>query len=425
MTRHTARTVREAPAEARREAVRRWCGDHRTRIAEMVGALVRVPTTAPDEPAAHPLLTGYLLGAGLWAEIQKPHPRLAEHPDYTAPFLPGAPAPRDNMRAGLKAGDTLPTVLFSVHTDVVPPDGHPEPWSGRFDGTRVHGRGSADTKNNIVMVVEALRCLRELGLTPRANVLVDLVGDEEAGGTGALSTILHGCPVDEVVVLEPTGLRVHHGHRGCVGFEITASGTTGHMGSAADRQGPVERCLRAVDQLRAVEERWLDEAPTTPGFIGVDRPLRLNISGITADSWHGSTPSSCTLRASLGYLPPRDRDRARAEIAAAVLDPAGRGDGLALHWRGIGNDGYVGDAEGATARRLRDAARTAGVDPGSPQAWHVSCDARLYARHTSAETVVFGGGELALAHSDHESVDIDQVLAGVHVLVEFLAADGG
>jgi acetylornithine deacetylase/succinyl-diaminopimelate desuccinylase-like protein len=36
--------------------------------------------------------------------------------------------------------------------------------------------------------------------------------------------------------------------------------------------------------------------------------------------------------------------------------------------------------------------------------------------------VMFGSGELDSAHSDHESVDVDQVLLGTSILVDFLAA---
>ncbi|WP_181919429.1 M20 family metallopeptidase [Alkalilimnicola ehrlichii] len=313
----------------------------------------------------------------------------------------------------------MPAVIFSVHVDVVPPANHPEPWSGRFDGTRVHGRGSADTKCNIVMLLEAMHAMQELGITPRANVLLDLVTDEEAGGNGALSALLHGVEAQEAVVLEPTSLRVYHGHRGCVGFEVVATSSAGHMGTAQGTS-PIDDCLGVVQRLRELEARWLVEARDVPGFSDLERPLQLNLSGIHADAWHGSTPTECKLRASLGFLPSKSREEAQAEIAAAVLG-ASDADRLDLRWVGIRNEAFIGDANAGAATRLRRAAYEVGGIESQPQAWCVSCDARHYARLAGAETVVFGSGDLEQAHTDSESVEVDQVVLGAAVLVYYLS----
>lgn len=400
------------------EVIRQWCSRNRRRLAKEIGALVRLPTAPPGDSPCVPEVRGLLWEAGLATRDEPAHPALAEHPDYTPPFLPGQAPARPNLSGERCFAPDLPTVLLSIHHDVIPPLDHPEPWSGRFDGTRVHGRGAADTKNNIVMAAAAVRCVQECGLPPRANIVVDVVTDEEAGGAGALSTIMHGRDADEVVVLEPTSLRVHHGHRGCVGFTVTASGSGGHMGCADPGTSPIERCADAIARLRGLERRWLEEAEGDPHFPPVPRPLQLNLSGIHADTWHGATLSSCEFRASLGFLPPRSREQAWAEIAQA-LD----GAGLELAWHGIRNEGYVGDPHGRAITRLRSAVRAAGADPGEPRAWQVSCDARLYARLTSAQTMVFGCGDLEQAHAATESVDVDQVLIGVAALVHHLVVE--
>lgn len=396
-----------------------WIEDRRATVAQAIGELVRIATIAPHEPDAHAALAGYLRGAGFDVVTEPPHPDLAAHPDFTRPFLPGLDPPRPSLRATRAAVPDGPIALFSAHVDVVPPAEHPEPWSGRFDGTWVHGRGSADTKNNIVMLVEAVRCLDELGIPVRAGVTLDLVGDEEAGGNGALSAVLHGRNATEVVVLEPTGLRVLHGHRGCVSFAVTAESAVSHLGSAHPGSSPVDACFAAGTRLRRLMTRWLDASRSWPDFAGPPDPVQLGVTGIRAEGWHGSIPRRCVMSVSLGYLPDRTLDEVRAEIAAAV----GTGDGavsLAVSWHGIHNDAYLGAADGPTATRLRRAAARHGVT-FPPRAWHVSCDARLYARVGGFDTVIFGSGDLALAHGDQEAVDVDEVGRGIAILVDFLA----
>lgn len=410
---------RGAPSMDSMETVRDWCGERRSNMAYSVSQLVKVPTVAPDEPKAYGLLTEMLTEVGLQVVVEAPHPELFKHPLHTPPFLLGKHEPRPNLRARLPVPSDKKAVLFSVHTDVVPAAGE-NAWSGHYDGTRVHGRGSADTKANIVMLVEALRCCQELELPLRCQPFVDLVTDEEAGGNGALSTLLHGCPAEEVIVLEPTSLRVHHGHRGCVSFVVRAVAKEGHIGSKAGHAGPIEQCFKVYQRLSRIEQEWLEQAANSSDFPSSPQPLRLNLSSIRADGWHGSAPADCIMTASLGFLPGRSQDSVRAEIEEAVREVADGSKSPYVEWHGIRNGAFLGRADGPVARRLRTAALRAGAPTAPPSAWHVSCDARLYVELANAETVIFGCGDLGVAHTSHESVDMDQISHGVAALVYFL-----
>lgn len=402
-------------------AVTKWAAAHRDHVATMIGHLAKIPTPAPREPDIYPAIAEYGRAVGLRSRIEPPHSRLAEHPDYTAPFLPGGDKPRPNLRATFQR-EAAQSVLFSVHADVVPPFGHPEPWTGRFDGERVHGRGTADTKANIVMVIEALRCMADLGIQPRANVAIDVVSDEEAGGNGALSTILHGCAADEVIVLEPTSLRVFSGHRGCLSFTVISESAPAHMGSAAAQANPVQDSLEVISALRRLADVWLNEARSWPEFVPPPPPLQLNVSGIRAESWHGMSPVRCGVKVSLGFLPDRKPGQARAEITAAIDAVPGDARRTVL-WEGIHNDAFLAAASSPVGARLRRSAGRHGVGELQPRGWHVSCDARLYAGVAGLDTAIFGCGDLGEAHTDHESVAVDQVLDGIAIVVDFLSPD--
>jgi acetylornithine deacetylase len=230
---------------------------------------------------------------------------------------------------------------------------------------------------------------------------------------------LHGCAADEVVVLEPTGLEVFHGHRGCLSFIVVSDAPAGHMGSAGGRVNPIEDCLEVVGGLRRLAADWLAQARSWPDFAGPPTPIQLNVSGIQAAGWHGASPHRCRLDVSLGFLPDRTPEQARSEIEAAVGAGA---DGCRrlVSWEGIHNGAYLGSADSPVARRLRRSARRYGAAAGRPRAWHVSCDARLYARLAGLDAVIFGSGDLGQAHTASEAVAVDQVTRGIAILVDFL-----
>lgn len=79
----------------------------------------------------------------------------------------------------------LRPVLLMAHQDVVP-IGNQEwdfsPFSGYYDGEFIHGRGTADTKNTLVGILEATESLLKQNWVPRRTLLLSFGYDEEISG---------------------------------------------------------------------------------------------------------------------------------------------------------------------------------------------------------------------------------------------------
>ncbi|MGC0365772.1 acetylornithine deacetylase/succinyl-diaminopimelate desuccinylase-like protein [Rhodococcus sp. 27YEA15] len=139
--------------------------------AELVG-LVGIPSVAvegfPDEPlfAAHEMIVGLLTDAGV-DEVE----------DL---LIPGKTAPV--IRACVPGPVGAPTVLLYSHYDVVPAD-DVELWDSppfeadKRDGA-LYGRGTADSKANIIAMIGALRVF---GGRPPVTVKFVIEGQEEFG----------------------------------------------------------------------------------------------------------------------------------------------------------------------------------------------------------------------------------------------------
>jgi acetylornithine deacetylase len=403
------------------EELQGWLRANRPYFVELLADLVRAPTTSPQERLAFPLLTEAFRRFGDVIE-QPRHQDLETHPDANQnPYLGMAAADRANLSVSLPhVGGELRT-LFSAHVDVVPA---PSEFGAAFDpvvqGDRVRGRGAVDTKGNIVMLAAALAFISEAGLRRTREVVVDLVVEEEIGGNGALSSVLHQPQVDEVVVLEPTGLEVFHGHRGVLEFTFDVRGSATHMGGSGGVDA-IQAAIRLVQALKELEVELVREARSDPHFSGWQRPVQLNIGAIKGGEWHGSVPERCLVRGAIGFLPRYQLDEV-AGMLDHVLDslPEPRRDGVTLTFDGIHNGAYVGDPTSRLATEMRAATGTEAV---APRAWNVSCDARLYARLLGVPTVIVGCGTLEEAHSSHEQLDLTEWQQGVAALVRFLADD--
>ncbi|KAK9417685.1 putative Carboxypeptidase S [Seiridium unicorne] len=84
--------------------------------------------------------------------------------------------------------ESLKPSVFMAHQDVVPVAQatinqwtYP-PYSGTYDGQSVWGRGSADCKNNLIGILEAVELLISAGYTPKRTVVLSFGFDEEISG---------------------------------------------------------------------------------------------------------------------------------------------------------------------------------------------------------------------------------------------------
>jgi acetylornithine deacetylase/succinyl-diaminopimelate desuccinylase-like protein len=155
-----------AMAESVRAAMPRLCDD--------LARLVAIPSvSAPGFPKeTHgPLLEAHAAVADLFREAGVEEIGTLELPD-TAPIVTGEIPPPDGA----------PTVLLYSHYDVVP-GGDEDAWeTAPFEATErdgaIFGRGTADTKSNILVHVGALRAW---GGKPPVGVKLLIEGQEEVG----------------------------------------------------------------------------------------------------------------------------------------------------------------------------------------------------------------------------------------------------
>ncbi len=159
--------------------------------------------------------------------------------------------PRFNVLGQLPVRGAKKTIHFNAHYDVVPVSGvwrHGSPFSGVVDGGWVYGRGTADMKGSIASLLLALQALRATGTSPRLNVEVSFVADEETDSALGTGWLVEHAPIrpDFAVVME--GGEYDHvccGHNGVVWLEVTVHGRAAH-GSMP------ERGVNALEKMSAL-----------------------------------------------------------------------------------------------------------------------------------------------------------------------------
>ena len=328
--------------------------------------LVSVDTTSPNEDLAHAWLADYFGELGGVVHHLPRHPLLADDPAYNQNQHSKISA---NLRGSLRvefpaSAGGGPHTLFSGHVDVVPPGAaFADAFKPAVADGRIMGRGTADTKGNIIMLAAALRFLRDTGRPLRRTVSLDLVSEEEIGGNGALSSVRYDTAATEVIVLEPTGLQVFTGHRGCTGFTAEFEGRASHMGGRGI--SAIEGALEYVRLLDGLEGELIREARSHPMWAGVERPVQINVGMIAGGEWPGSVPAQCRLSGFFGFGLDSSSDAAIArlrDLVQSLSEPWHRAH-TAIRQEGIHNGAYLCDPRQASPGTC---ARPSGRSPARP-----------------------------------------------------------
>jgi glutamate carboxypeptidase len=150
----------------------------------------------------------------------------------------------DHVLARWGEGET--GFLLLCHLDTVWPVGTlaERPW--RVEGERAFGPGCLDDKASAVIILEALKGLRNLGLAPSRPVTVLFNSDEEVGSRSSRALIeAEAARVGVVFCVEPArpdgSLKVRR--KGAALYAITALGRAAHAG------GDHERGVNAIEEL--------------------------------------------------------------------------------------------------------------------------------------------------------------------------------
>lgn len=219
--------------------------------AKLLGGAVKIPTETYDDMKLDPSKDDrFLVFNDFHKYLAKEFPLAAAHREVVNEY--GLLYTFEGTNKKLK-----PIVLMA-HQDVVPVNPSTTdqwtypPFSGHFDGKYLYGRGSSDTKNSLIGILEAVEALLQQEWIPTRTVILSFGFDEEIEGTrGAkyLAKTIHkryGTHGVEVIIDEGFGMQELGGglfalpaasEKGRIDFQIELFTPGGHGSMPPDHTG--------------------------------------------------------------------------------------------------------------------------------------------------------------------------------------------
>jgi acetylornithine deacetylase len=404
--------------------------------------LIAVPSLDGAESPAQRRVAAWMEGAGLATDVWPlDFDELSRHPDWCHEVdrdeALGVVGWHGEKAAGRAAAgsDAGRDLMLNGHIDVVPVGDEAAwttpPWDPAVRGGRVYGRGAVDMKGGLVCALFAAKAIHDAGVRLRGRLSVASVVGEEDGGTGTLASILRGHRADGAVVVEPTGLRVITAQAGSLMFRLTVPGRSAHGCVREEGVNALEKFLPLFDALRHLEAERCGVAagaadvagdPHSPLFARYRLPWPIEVGTLRAGDWASSVPDKLVAEGRLGVAISEEPAAARRAFEEAIARAAADDPWLAAHpptveWWGGRFDSAVTDPSGPLVTAVVDAATAVTGQAPPIEGVTYGADMRLLVNVGGIPTVLFGPGDVRVAHMPDENVSIDQLRTAAETLV--------
>ncbi len=319
-------------------------------------------------------------------------------------------------------GDGQRTLYFHGHYDVVPAQRR-EQFIPRIENGRMFGRGSADMKLGLAMMVYATFLLKELRAPLKGRVGLCLVADEETGGQGGSRYLeqigLLGQNGVAMLTPEPTSGVVWNASRGAITLRITVKGKAAHVGLQHEGINAFDQMLKVAAELQRLKAE-VEERKTSYRIApeGASHSILMLGGRVEGGTNFNIVPETCTFTVERRFNPEEDLETEKARLLTLLETIRRQGTTLEVDILQEGDSSRVLESH-PIANVLADAiAAVTGVYPAMEMCPGI-LETRWYTRK-GIPAFAFGPGLLEVAHGPNEAIEIERLYQ--HTIVYALVA---
>jgi succinyl-diaminopimelate desuccinylase len=274
-------------------------------------------------------------------------------------------------------------ILLLGHMDTVPLG---ENWihaQGQISGTRLYGRGSTDMKSGLAAMMAAFRN------TECDAILAATVGEETDGCGSNEFNKTHKCEFG--IVAEPTSLNLVIAEKGIIDFHLTTRGTSAHSSRPWEGENAIHTMAEAIRKISQMQFEPRND------LLGSSTIQVTIVEGGVA---HNVIPDKCVATVNMRLIPEDAHlfEYVRSELSEYEIEKFHERPPYSIER----NNKYV-----QMLHRI-----SGGVFCGM----HGATDASLI----DTPCVIFGPGDLSLAHKIDEYVELSEVTRATSIFSEFL-----
>lgn len=400
------------------EIIEKTIYKNQDKLIKLIQDVVRIESLSGNSLNVQKYLEEYLNNMGLETQLIKVEPKKLE--EYFAFEDDGFPYDKRYSLIGKSKGQggEGKSLILNGHIDVVPVGNLAEwidsPFSGNVDNGKIYGRGSLDMKGGLCTGIFALEILKEIGFNHNQDIYINSVCGEETGGCGALTTIDTKIKSDGCIILEPTKLNISHIQAGSLSFKIRIYGKSIHACMANKGINAIDKFIKIYDAIKKLNyEKHLKY--NNDYYEDKFNVAPLNVGMLNSGEWPSSVPDFLEAKGRLGVFPGESIEQAKKDfediVKKACLEDNWLKENVAeIEWFEGKFESTETDLEEPLVKTLAKSheimldkkVKFEGVTYGS--------DMRIFNIYGNIPTVLYGPGDVTIAHTTNEYIEINDIL---------------
>jgi acetylornithine deacetylase/succinyl-diaminopimelate desuccinylase family protein len=328
--------------------------------------------------------------------------------------------PRYNVLSFWGSGER--TLYFHGHYDVVPAQS-PEQFHPSVENGQLTGRGSADMKSGLAVMIYATYLLKALEVPLSGRIGLCIVADEETGGQGGSRYLeqmgLLGQNALAMLTPEPTSGVVWNANRGAITLQVTVKGKAAHVGLQHQGVNAFEQMLQVAGALKTLKAE-VEKRQTRYRIVPQAAAHSILMLGgrVEGGTNFNVVPESCTFTVERRFNPEEYLETEKTELFNLLEKFQRQGIELEIDILQEGDSSGVSENH-PVAEAIAETIQTVMGERPAFEMCPGIVETRWYARK-GIPAFAYGPGRLELAHGPNESVDM--ALVYQHTLLYALVA---
>ncbi len=344
---------------------------------------------------------------------------------------------RSNVIAFIKGRKTPEgkSLMLNGHIDTEKPDDMNEDlfgaemssqdlFSGEVKQGYIWGRGAVDMKGPVAAMMMTLVVLKRAEQELDGDIVFSGVVGEETRSKGMESLVAceeclgsHDISLDGAVVGEPTDFKYVASHRGLVWLDIKFKGKGAHSGKPQQGVNAIEKAVEFLNKVR--EELYPKLKQRKHDFMGTSV---MNIGTIKGGTGQSTVAEEALVRLDRRYVEGETlesviqeyqdiADQMKKEDPSFEIEISRTPESVSVLPHPPLNTGMDESIVLAVKEAIQE---VIGQEP-EVQTEYGWTDGALISKYMKIPTVVFGPGDIALAHTAEEKIEINDLVKSVEV----------
>ena len=333
---------------------------------------------------------------------------------------------RCNVLATIRGNGTGKSLMLNGHMDTVPVAGMDDPFNPVIVDGNMYGRGSSDMKSGLAAMLYAVLTVHRMKVPLNGDlVLAGVIDEEAAKSTGSRVIAEKGPITDYAIIGEPSSLYPIIAHKGIDYFQIDFHGKAAHSSRPENGANAIYAAADFISAVKAVlipefdnlSHPYLGKPTINVGLMcgsaEINKPFLLQQS----ETFAGVVPDEASVFIDVRWFPGQSIPQILSQLQALAdsILPKNPGISAEVNYIPLPRPAMEISPEEALPQAILESISQVSPETAEFKGLSGFMDSGILYGVAGILSMVFGPGDLNVAHGINEKVEVEQIIKAAQI----------